>query len=223
MYFGRLKGCRGAELRQRAEQLLRDLELWERRDDSIRLFSRGMQQKVAIACALISDPSIILLDEPTLGLDYQAARTVKELVLRLAHEQGKTVVLTTHQLDMAQALCDRVAIIRQGRLLANQPLEELLHVFSREYYQIRIKGLLEEYNTPLPNDLTISIENGETILEGAIADQSALHEHLTQLYEMNLPLLSVTRIEPNLEEVFMTLIDEGKKGERHEPQLASHM
>lgn len=223
MYFGRLKGCRGVALSQRAERLLRDLELWERRNDSIRLFSRGMQQKVAIACALIADPPIILLDEPTLGLDYQAARTVKELISRLAHEQGKTVVLTTHQLDMAQALCDRVAIIRQGRLLANQPLEELLDLFSQEYYQIRVKGLLEETSMSSFEGLTMSTENGETLLEGAIIDQAALHETLTRLREMELPLLSVARIEPNLEEVFMTLIEEGQKGERLEPLFVSHV
>ena len=104
LYFGRLKGCRGEGLKVRAEQLLRELDLWERRNDSIRTFSRGMQQKVAIACALISDPPIILLDEPTLGLDYQASRTVKAWIAQLANDQGKTVVLTTHQVDMAQSL-----------------------------------------------------------------------------------------------------------------------
>jgi ABC-2 type transport system ATP-binding protein len=79
---------------------------WDRRKDLVRTFSRGMQQKVAIACALIADPPIVLLDEPTLGLDVHAARAVKDMVRRLAREQGKTVVLTTHQLDMAEDLCD---------------------------------------------------------------------------------------------------------------------
>ena len=125
-YFAGIKGCAGAEFRKRAEWLLRELELWERRDDMIHAFSRGMQQKVAIACALIADPPIVLLDEPTLGLDVQAARTVKEWILRLARERGKTVVLTTHQLDMAEEVCDRVAIMRRGELIADQPVHELL-------------------------------------------------------------------------------------------------
>lgn len=104
IYFGHLKGMWGKKLAARAEQLLRRLALWDRRGDLVRTFSRGMQQKVAIACALTAAPPIVLLDEPTLGLDVQAARTVKDLVGRLAREQGKTVVLTTHQLDMAQEL-----------------------------------------------------------------------------------------------------------------------
>ena len=106
MYSGRLKGRRGKELKARAEWLLEELDLWDRRKDTVREFSRGMQQKVSIACALVADPPIVLLDEPTLGLDVQSARTVKEWIRRLASEQGKTVLLTTHQLDMAQELCD---------------------------------------------------------------------------------------------------------------------
>lgn len=223
MYFGQLKGCWGRPLKARAEQLLRELDLWDRRNDTVRTFSRGMQQKVAIASALIADPPIILLDEPTLGLDFQASHTVKEWVVRLAHERGKTVILTTHQLDMAQELCDRVAIMRKGRLLANQPLTELLDLFCREHYQIRIKGAVESYHTACFNGLTVDTENGDTILTGAIADQATLHQHLARVHDLQLPLLSVTRIEPNLEEVFMQLLDEGEKGEQHENRVVSYV
>ena len=221
MYFGHLKGCKGKELKNRAEQLLHELDLWERRNDSIRTFSRGMQQKVAIACALISDPSIILLDEPTLGLDIQASRTVKEWIAKLSREQGKTVVLTTHQLDMAQALCDRVAIIRKGQLLTDQPLTELLHLFRQEYYQIKVKGHLDSHESSWFDDLNICAENGHTILSGAIANQDVLHGHLTKVRDLSLPLLSVSRIEPNLEDVFTQMVD--GKGEQSEYQTVSNL
>ena len=221
MYFGRLKGCKGKELKNRAEQLLHELDLWERRNESIRTFSRGMQQKVAIACALISDPSIILLDEPTLGLDIQASRTVKEWIAKLSREQGKTVVLTTHQLDMAQALCDRVAIIRKGQLLTDQPLTELLHLFHQEYYQIKVKGHLDSHETSWFDGLNICAENGHTILSGAIANQDVLHEHLTKVRDLSLPLLSVSRIEPNLEDVFTQMVD--GKGEQSDYQTVSNL
>jgi len=221
MYFGHLKGCKGKELKNRAEQLLHELDLWERRNDSIRTFSRGMQQKVAIACALISDPSIILLDEPTLGLDIQASRTVKEWIAKLSREQGKTVVLTTHQLDMAQALCDRVAIIRKGQLLTDQPLTELLHLFRQEYYQIKVKGHLDSHDSSWFDGLNICAENGHTILSGAIANQDVLHGHLTKVRDLSLPLLSVSRIEPNLEDVFTQMVD--GKGEQSEYQTVSNL
>ena len=206
LYFGRLKGCNGKELYVRAEKLLRELELWERRHDPVREFSRGMQQKVAIACALIADPPIVLLDEPTLGLDVQAARTVKHWIRQLSSERGKTVVLTTHQLDMAQELCDRVAIMRQGQLIADQPTAALLDLFRQEHYQIRVRG--EVNNSPIALEgFTISQENGDTLLSGTLTDQASLYLALDKLRALGLSLLSVQKAEPNLEEVFVQLME----------------
>src|SRR5260370_30921752 len=111
MYFGRLKGLRGHEIKPRAEQLLADLGLWDRRNETVGSYSRGMQQKVAIAAALITDPPIILLDEPTIGLDVEAARTVRDSIAHLAADEGKTTVLTTHQLGLAQELAGPSAAI----------------------------------------------------------------------------------------------------------------
>ena len=212
LYFGRLKGYWGKDLQIRSEQLLRELDLWDRRHDPIRMFSRGMQQKVAIACALIADPPIILLDEPTLGLDIQAARTVKEQINILARKQGKTIILTTHQLDLAQELCDQVAIMRKGQLLTNQPLTELLHHFQQEYYQIRVKGTIpDSQQKSLFSTLKIQVENGETTLVTAITDQKELQDLLGLIYSLGLPLLSVERCEPDLEEVFIRLMEEQRQ------------
>lgn len=213
LYFGHLKGMWGRRLTRRAEQLLRELDLWDRRKDLVRTFSRGMQQKVAVACALVADPPIVLLDEPTLGLDVQAARTVRDMVGRLAQERGKTVVLTTHQLDMAQKLCDRVAIISKGRILANEPVEELLHLFSEEHYQIKVEGRLPVGVADCFDELTVEEENGNTILRGPIADQDALYDVLDRLRGLGLPLLSASRAEPDLEGVFVRMLDTDKARE----------
>ncbi|HLG63734.1 MAG TPA: ABC transporter ATP-binding protein [Ktedonosporobacter sp.] len=210
MYFGRLKNFTGPKLKAEAERLLSELQLWERRNDRIRTFSRGMQQKVAIACALIADPPIVLLDEPTLGLDIQAAVTVKEWVRKLAREQGRTVILTTHQLDMAEELCDRVAIIRKGKLVADQPLSTLLSL-HRACYQIRIKGCVAPQRMALPHGFSCEHEDDETLLTGAIDDQKELYTLLNQLRSLDLPLLAVTPVEPNLEEVFINMISEEKQ------------
>jgi ABC-2 type transport system ATP-binding protein len=224
LYFGRLKGCSGKAMHTRAEQLLRELDLWERRNDSLRFFSRGMQQKVAIACALIADPPVILLDEPTLGLDIQAARTVKEWIEKLVQEQGKTVVLTTHQLDIAQELCDRVAIMRKGQLLTDMPLDQLLHMFREKHYLIRLKGHLEQRQLPpLCAGFSLEKEGGETQLSGMVLDQDTLYALLDNLRALGLPLLSVARVEPNLEEVFVRLIEGNKEGEHNEHIAAGHV
>lgn len=215
LYFGRLKNFTGKQLKAEAERLLAELGLWERRNDRIRTFSRGMQQKVAIACALIADPPIVLLDEPTLGLDVQAAVTVKQWVKQLAREQKRTIILTTHQLDMAEQLCDRVAIIRKGQLLTDQPLANLLAV-HKERYQIRIKGHVERQNLDMPEGLSCRYEQDDTLLVGTIEDQNALHTLLNQLRALDLPLRSVTQVEPNLEEVFINMITKERQEETHE-------
>ena len=225
MYFGSLKSCPRPERQARAKQLLQELDLWKRRDDPVRLFSRGMQQKVAIACALIADPPIVLLDEPTLGLDLQAARAVKAWISMLANERGKTVLLTTHQLDMAQELCHRVAIMRQGDLLTDQPLTDLLHLFQQAHYQIKIDGHLTE---PPPNwcdGLSIATNEGITTLSGAIDDQAKIYDLLAHLGRLQLPLLSTERVKTSLEDVFIHLIEEKKeeKEEQHEQCLVSHL
>ena len=212
LYFGHIKGMAGRALGQRAERLLHDLELWDRRQDLLRTYSRGMQQKVAIACALVADPPIVLLDEPTLGLDVQAARAVRELVGRLAREGGKTVVLTTHQMDLAEALCDRVAIMHHGRLIADQPVDELLELFRQEYYQIRVAGRLPTGLAAHFDGLSVAEQNGHTVLSGPIADQETLYRILGRLRELGLALLAAQRVEPDLEEVFVRLL-EGSAGE----------
>jgi ABC-2 type transport system ATP-binding protein len=107
-----------------AEELLRWLDLWDERSQRCESFSRGMKQKLALAGALIHDPSLLILDEPLTGLDAAMARQVKDLLLKRAKE-GATIILTTHILDVAERLAERIGIIQAGRLLAEGTLSEL--------------------------------------------------------------------------------------------------
>jgi ABC-2 type transport system ATP-binding protein len=211
IYYARLKGVSGKAVNERARRLLTELELWERKDQPVGEFSRGMQQKVAIACALIADPPIVLLDEPTLGLDVQAARTVKQWIKRLSHEEGKTVVLTTHQLDMAEELCDRVAIMRTGKLIADQPTAALLQLFGGDHYQIHLDAALDglrlEGLAPQLGGLRVLHANGHTTLAGPIDGQDQLVALIGVLHAAGAPLLGVEKAEPTLEEVFVRLME----------------
>ena len=209
VYFGRLKGLSGKEIAPRAERLLRDLGLWDVRRAPVGGFSRGMQQKVAVAAALITDPPILLLDEPTIGLDVEAARMVKDWMVGLAYEQRKTVVLTTHQLDMAQELADRVAVIRKGQIIADLPVPELLARFRQDRYQIVLGTHSDLRGLDLPAGITVSHEDGVTALTAAALGERELYALLARLAEANLPLRSVSPIEPDLEEVFLRLLRDG--------------
>lgn len=205
-YFGRLKGLSGAEIRPRAERLLKELGLWKVRDASVGGFSRGMQQKVAVASALITDPPILLLDEPTIGLDVEAARTVKDWIVALAQEQRKTVVLTTHQLDMAQELCDRVAVMRAGRIVADLPVLELLTRFRQDRYEIVLGTVSDLAGVELPDGSQISHQDGNTVLTSPSLGSERLYALLARLSQVALPLRSVKPVEPDLEDVFLELV-----------------
>ena len=207
IYFGHLKGLWGKTLSTRAEALLKELELWDRRSDLVRIFSRGMQQKVAVACALIADPPVVLLDEPTLGLDVQAARTVKQKIVRLARNFGKTIVLTTHQLDMAQDVCDRVAIIIKGQIITNQPKAELLEVFQKQYYQVKVSGILSSEQSQAFREMAVEEKDGVTILSGTVADPQQIYSLIERLRALAVPLLSVNRVEPDLEDIFIHYVE----------------
>ena len=209
LYFGRLRGLTRRQIAPRAEELLRSLDLWERRDQAVGGFSRGMQQKVAIAAALITDPPILLLDEPTIGLDVQTARTVKDWIAKLAHEQGKTIVLTTHQLDLAQELSDRVAIIHQGRLLTDLPVRALLDRYRQDIYEIRLGSPLDPGAAAWLDGFSVTSDDGGARLRGPIADQDRLYDLLAQIRERRLPLIAVEPVEPSLEEVFVQVLKEG--------------
>jgi ABC-2 type transport system ATP-binding protein len=107
------------------DELLDFFELSGRADDKVGGFSKGMKQRLALARALVHEPPLLFLDEPTAGLDPEAARQVRQLIQQLSHQKGRTVFLCTHNLSEAQRLCDRVGVMNQGRLLALGTLAEL--------------------------------------------------------------------------------------------------
>lgn len=216
MYFGILKGCSRKDSRERGEVLLKELELWDRRNDIIQNFSRGMQQRIAIACALIADPSILILDEPTLGLDVEATQIMKALLKRLAHDYKKTILITSHQLDVVQELCERVAIMHKGKIIADKNLNELLMLFGQNYYQIKIKGAFHGHRGNELKDFIIKEENGTTLLTGPIENQTKLYSWLDKIREQGKTLVSVSPLKPDLEEVFLKLVKNEREIDSHE-------
>jgi len=119
-FFGRLYGLDAATRARGIERYLRLFSLWDRRDDTAGAFSKGMKQKLAIARALLHDPAVVFLDEPTAALDPEAAFVVREAIEGL-RQAGRTIVLATHNLDEADRLCDRVAFVRGGLLRVDSP------------------------------------------------------------------------------------------------------
>jgi ABC-2 type transport system ATP-binding protein len=123
-FVGDLYGLDTAQAGRRSEELLRLFGLSEAADDTTDSYSHGMRQKTSLAAALVHDPKVLILDEPTVGLDPKSARLIKDLLRQIA-DRGAAVMLSTHILEIAQNMCDRISIINQGKLVASGTMEEL--------------------------------------------------------------------------------------------------
>jgi len=201
-YFGVLKGLSATEARRRGKTLLERFELTHKQNALTQQLSRGMQQKLAIAVSLIHQPALLLLDEPTLGLDVEAAETVKQLIRELAGD-GQAIVLTTHQLDVAQQLSHRVAIIREGRIVAEDRTATLLVRFSGDQYEIEVDGELDEARRTRLAELGARPLNGRIVYVGPPEGLWAVLAALRPL-----PILRVEKDRADLTEVFLKLIRE---------------
>jgi ABC-2 type transport system ATP-binding protein len=123
-FVGDLYGVTGEQVERRIDELLRLFDLTPAADDTLDSYSHGMRQKTALAAALVHDPKVLVLDEPTVGLDPKSARLIKDLLRQMA-ERGAAVFLSTHILEIAENMCDRIGIINQGRLIASGTMAEL--------------------------------------------------------------------------------------------------
>ncbi|MFT0799686.1 ABC transporter ATP-binding protein [Synechococcus sp. R5-12] len=206
-YFGVLRGLPPRTARQRGLELLETFALWEKRDVAVQTLSRGMQQKVAIAVALLHQPALLLLDEPTLGLDVEAAQAVKSLIRQIA-ASGRAILLTTHQLDIAEALSDQVAVIRQGVIIAQAPTREFIRNFAGAVSTYRIE--LEQGLDPWRFEQLA--RQGVEILGSHRVRFSGPPEMLYQVLEIlkPLPLLSLKREEADLTHIFLELLKRGE-------------
>ncbi len=128
-FFGRIHGVRGETLRRRSRQLLDLVGLAPRKDHRVRTYSGGMMRRLNLACALIHEPRLLLLDEPTVGVDPQSRAKIFEAIRAIARD-GTTVLYTTHYMEEAEKLCDRIAIMDEGRLIAVGTLGELLQIIG---------------------------------------------------------------------------------------------
>jgi len=202
-YFGVLKGLSHREARRRGRLLLERFDLLSKRRTTVQTLSRGMQQKLALAVALIHQPKLLLLDEPTLGLDVEATQNVKALVRSIANE-GCAILLTTHQLDIAEELSDRVAIIQKGEIIAASPTRDLIQQFSGTAYTIEVEGEFDPARVRVLQGVGAEVQAGRVVYMGS-------PEGLYQVIEAlkPLPLIQVKKDSADLTEIFLKLVREG--------------
>ncbi len=189
----------------RAETLLKQLQLWEKRHDQARELSGGMKRRLMIARALIHEPRLLILDEPTAGVDIEVRRSMWDF-LRQLNEQGTTIILTTHYLEEAEQLCRNIGIIDHGKLIENTSVRNLLAQVHMETFVLELRDSLS--TTPeLPSCNTKLID--ETTLEVEIC-KGEINQLFVELDKQAIIVDSMRNKANRLEEFFVRLLSEKK-------------
>jgi len=190
------------------EKFLRMLDLWDRRNDMAGTLSKGMRQKLAIARALLHEPSIVFLDEPTSGLDPVSARLVRDFILKLK-QKGRTIVMCTHNLDEADALCDRIGVFRTRMIEMGTPVALRQSLFGR-----RVVFHLADQAAPFVENLkkaegVLEVEAVDNKLIARVAEPEKQNpDIIRQLIEAGVSLQFVGEIRHSLEDVYLQLLKE---------------
>ena len=193
---------------QRAEKYLNELRLWDRRFAIARTLSGGMKRRLMIARALIHEPRLLLLDEPTAGVDIEIRRSMWEFLRRI-NEEGTTIILTTHYLEEAESLCRHVGIIDDGIIVENARMSTILRKLQREVFVLTLRDPLT--NVPELANFDVSmLEDGE--LEVVINAGQDLNQLFAELNEQEISVVSLRNKANRLEEFFIDMVEQKQAG-----------
>lgn len=233
-FFGRIYGLGGKELKERVDDVLRIVALTERADQAVDKYSGGMKRRVNIAAGLVHHPKLLFLDEPTVGVDPQSRNHIFESVLRLNRERGMSVVYTSHYMEEVELLCNRVAIIDEGKIIAMDTVKNLISILGGGMIYVGLEDVDEELLdqlteldgvkeavlapptvSPPPAEGEEPLIEKEPVLPTSVVkivaenSQKAVVNVISFLNEQDRPLTSLEILQPNLESVFLHLT--GKK------------
>ena len=200
-------GINRALAKKRAEKYLNELRLWDRRNQPARNLSGGMKRRLMIARALIHEPKLLLLDEPTAGVDVEIRRSMWEF-LRYINANGTTIILTTHYLEEAENLCKRVAIIDGGSIIENTQMNTILKKLKREVFILTLQDSIED--SPFVEGYDISFVEKDQ-LEVVVDSKQELNQLFVALKDQNIRVTSIRNRSNRLEELFMELVDSKQK------------
>jgi ABC-2 type transport system ATP-binding protein len=212
-FFSGLQGMPTRRVRPYIDELIDRFRLQDKADVSARMLSRGMQQKLAVACALVKRTDILLLDEPTLGLDVETSHELRDAIKNMARQENRTILLSTHDMNVVQDVCDRVVIIHEGRVVTDDRVANLLDLFRARAYRFRLEGRLSEaqcrklqdefelihlYHTDHTSEIEVELLKNET-----------LYQLMDILREEGSVIESIDRQDPNFEEIFLSIVRGG--------------
>ena len=195
---------------ERAEKYLRHLDLWDKRRNMARNLSGGMKRRLMVARALVHDPKLLILDEPTAGVDIEIRRSMWQF-LRQINASGTTIILTTHYLEEAESLCRNIAIIDEGELIENTSTRQLLNTLHMETFVLDLEAPLSELPDLGKQKLNLI---DEQTLEAEVFRGDSLNELFAGLSSHGIHVTSMRNKTNRLEELFMSLVENGNTGRR---------
>ncbi len=187
------------------EQILRDLSLWNKRDDATMTLSGGMRRRVMIAKALAHEPHVLFLDEPTAGVDVELRRDMWAMVRRL-RDRGVTVVLTTHYLEEAEEMADRVGVISDGRLLLVENKTDLMARLGRRQLRLQLQKPLEQLPADLAGFPVQLLDEGRELVLDVARDNQGIGDFLRRLAANDIDFKDLHTSESSLEDIFVELL-----------------
>lgn len=193
--------------KQRAEKYLTKLDLWEKRKERARNLSGGMKRRLMIARALMHEPKLLILDEPTAGVDIELRRSMWEFLKEINQKQGITIILTTHYLEEAEMLCRNIGIINRGELIENTTMKSLLAKLDVETF---ILDLAPHSPTPSLNGV-VSYHCENDLLQIEVEKTQPLNHVFSQLTEQGIRVMSMRNKANRLEELFVNIVREQAK------------
>ncbi|OSP47395.1 ABC transporter ATP-binding protein [Vibrio cholerae] len=200
-------GVPKALAKERAQKYLTQLDLWEKRSERARNLSGGMKRRLMIVRALMHEPQLLILDEPTAGVDIELRRSMWEF-LKQINAQGVTIILTTHYLEEAEMLCRHIGIIQRGELIENTTMKSLLGKLHVETFVLDVDG-----NAPIaPLQGVVKQQMVEGSLEIELEKSQGINHVFTQLTEQGVKVLSMRNKVNRLEELFVSIVNSGKRG-----------
>lgn len=192
------------EAKPRAEKYLKELGLWEKRDQPARMLSGGMKRRLMIARALMNEPPLLILDEPTAGVDIELRRSMWDFLIKL-NQQGTTIILTTHYLEEAESLCKKIAIIDKGEIIENTSMRALIAKLKTEIFVF-------DSNESLPDNFSLPEFHSKLIdresFEASISEGQSINQLFSQLDKLGIKIKSMRNKSNRLEELFLSLVNE---------------
>jgi ABC-type multidrug transport system, ATPase component len=201
IYFGEMYGVRGGELKRRIREVLEQVGLADRSKDPVASFSGGMKRRINIAAALLHRPKLIIMDEPTVGIDTQSRNHIFEMIRRLKQE-GVTILYSTHYMEEVEALCDHMAIIDHGKVIAQGGLNEVLDRFGSQAVYLELS---EGHRPPALPGFGEPAAQGRGWLLETPKPLDALAGWASACKERSLPVIRLEVVRPSLETVFLAL------------------